>query len=233
MERLKNALACALLASCIALVVFLCLMLRNATEVIRALPAGIQTSIREQGEATRRAAVDAITETRRDALQEIGRTRADLLARVDRLTDVSERSIADLTRRADAQLSTLNATVAANLGRASDSIAEVSTTASGVRPALDNAAKITAQVSDALPLFLDCEHNPNCVFNRYVGVAKSTERAMRSVEQTAPGTLRSVESTAGSVASIARSWEKQTPLYVRAIGWAGSGFLKLKSIFRF
>jgi hypothetical protein len=229
--RLRNALICLLLASLIGLVVYALLLVREATAVISALPAGIERQIREQGQATRDTALAAITDTRREALAEIARTRTELLARVDRLTDVSERSIADLTARADRQLALLNATVASNLGRANNSIAEVSGVASGVRPALENAGRITAQVNDALPLYLDCDHNPDCVFNRYVGVAQSTEKAMRAVAATTPGTLKSVESTAASVASIARSWEKQTPLYVRALGWLGGLGLKLKTIF--
>jgi hypothetical protein len=231
MNRLKNAITCALLASLVGLVVYAILLVRNAIAVVSALPAGIERSIREQGDETRKAALSAITDTRREALAEITRTRGDLLARVDRLTDISERSIADLSERADRHLATLNTTVALNLGRANDSIAEVSGVAAGVRPALENAGRITAQVNDALPLYLDCDHNPDCVFNRYVGVAQSTEKAMRAVAMTAPGTLKSVESTASSVASIARSWEKQTPLYVRALGWLGGLGLKLKAIF--
>jgi len=111
--------------------------------------------------------MSAIEQTRREALKEIARTRADLLTRVDRLTDAAESAIAELTARADTQLGTLNATVAANLGRANESLASVSATAEAVRPALDNAGGITAQVNGALPLFLDCDHNPDCVFNRY------------------------------------------------------------------
>jgi hypothetical protein len=230
---LKTGLMCLLLASLTGLVVYGVTLVREATAVVSALPAGIEKNIREQGDETRKAALSAITDTRREALAEIARTRGDLLARVDRLTDVSERSIADLSTKADAQLGTLNATIATNLGRANDSIAEVAAVGAGAGPILANAEKITGQVNDSLPLFLDCDHNPDCVFNRYVGVAQSTEKAMRAVSQTAPGTLKSVESTAGSVASIAHSWEKQTPLYVRAIGWAGSAFVKIKALFPF
>lgn len=206
------------------------------------LPGLLDATLVREGAATRAAAVSAIhseaarLDARLGSIQgqtfgEVSRTRLDLLERVDRLTEVSERSIAGLTWRADAQLTKLNETVASNLGRANDSLADVSQTAAALRPALDNTAKITAQIDDALPLYLDCDHNADCVFNRYVGVAQSTEKAMREVARTAPGTLKSVESTASSVASIANSWEKQTPIYIRALGWAGSLFMKVKTLF--
>lgn len=209
MNRLRMAIWCALLASLVGFVTSLILLVRQTTAVIAVLPASVERQIREQGKETRAAALAAIRDTRRELLLEVARTRGDLLARVDRLTDVSEQALSEVTASVDA----------------------VSDTATDLRPVLENAAKITAQVNDVLPMFVDCDHNPDCVYNRYVGVAQSTERAMRAVAETAPGTLKSVESTASSVASIARSWEKQTPLYVRVLGWAGSGFLKIKTLF--
>lgn len=83
MNRAKNAITCVLLASLVALVVYVILLVRRATAVVSALPATIQTVIREQGQATRDAALSAITDTRREALAEISRTRGDLLARVE------------------------------------------------------------------------------------------------------------------------------------------------------
>jgi len=167
MQRLRSALVCALLVALTGAVVYGCILVRATTHVIETLPVVAERQIREQGEASRQAAMSAIEQTRREALKEIARTRADLLTRVDRLTDAAESAIAELTARADTQLGTLNATVAANLGRANESLASVSATAEAVRPALDNAGGITAQVNGALPLFLDCDHNPDCVFNRY------------------------------------------------------------------
>jgi methyl-accepting chemotaxis protein len=208
MNRLKMALCCALLASLVGLVASVILLVRQTTTVIAALPAAVERQIREQGKETRTVALAAIGDTRRELLAEVARTRGDLLTRVDRLTDVSERALSEVTASVNA----------------------VSGTATELRPVLENAAKITAQVNDALPMFVDCDHNPDCVYNRYVGVAQSTERAMRAVAETAPGTLKSVESTASSVASIARSWEKQIPLYVRVLGWLGSSFVKIKAL---
>jgi hypothetical protein len=209
MNRLRTALWCALLASLVGLVASLILLVRQTTAVIAVLPAAVERQIREQSKETRTAALAAIGDTRRELLVEVARTRGDLLTRVDRLTDVSERALSEVTASVDA----------------------VSDTATGLRPVLENAAKITAQVNDVLPMFVDCDHNPDCVYNRYVGVAQPAEKAMRAVAETAPETLKSVESTASSVASIARSWEKHTPLYVRVLGWLGSTFLKIKGLF--
>lgn len=208
MNRLRMALWCALLASLVGLVISVIQLVRQTTAVIAALPAAVERQIREQGKETRSAALAAIGDTRRELLAEVARTRGDLLARVDRLTNVSERALSQMTASIDA----------------------VSYTAAELRPALKNAAKITAQVNDALPMFVDCDHNPDCVYNRYVGVAQSTEEALRAVAETAPGTLASVESTTGSVASIAKRWEKHTPLYVRVLGWLGSSLLKIKGL---
>lgn len=169
MERLKQALVCALLATLIAVAVSACVFIREAARTVQVLPAVVERQIEKQGAETQAAALRAIAQVRRDAIREIGVTRRDLLARVD-----------VLTATADARLAGLHATVEANLQRANDSIAEVSAVASGARPVLDNAAKITAQVDDTLPLFLDCDHNPNCVFNRYVGVAQGVERMARA-----------------------------------------------------
>lgn len=209
MNRLRMALCCALLASLVGLAISIVLLVRQTTAVIAVLPAAVERQIREQGQETRSAALAAIGDTRRELLAEVARTRGDLLVRVDRLTEVSERALSEMTASIDA----------------------VAGTAAGLEPVLENAASITAQVNAVLPMFVDCDHNPDCVYNRYVGVAQSTEKAMRAVAESAPGTLQSVQSTTTSVASIAKRWEKHTPLYVRVLGWLGSGFLKIKGLF--
>lgn len=209
MQRLKTALSCALLASFAALGVCLCLMVRRATAVITALPTVVERNIREQGEATRQAALSAIADTRREALAEIGRTRRDVLARVDRLTDVSAGAVADLTDRTDAQLNALNRTVAENLGRVTGA----------AQPVLDNAGQVAGQVNDALPLFLDCDHNADCVFNRYVGTMRGIERMSQAVGASAPGTAQAAERIARNVDGITGNVQRVTDDFVKPKGW--------------
>lgn len=69
--------------------------------------------------------------------------------------------------------------------RIGEAIGPVKTAAAAVQnfqadlhPVLANAAGITGQVNNSLPLFLDCEYNPDCLFNRYQGASKAFEKAM-------------------------------------------------------
>jgi hypothetical protein len=41
--------------------------------------------------------------------------------------------------------------------------------------------EISRQIASAAPLFLDCENNADCLFNRYVGTARGTEKTSEAV----------------------------------------------------
>jgi hypothetical protein len=100
--------------------------------------------------------------------------REDVLPRVDKIE-------ADVTRLVTSSVNDL----AAEVGKANGSI---STLVADLRPVLENSAalvkdakSITGQVDYALPDFLNCEWNQDCVFNRYQGAAKAFENAMLKV----------------------------------------------------
>lgn len=89
------------------------------------------------------------------------------------------------------------------------------------------------QVNDAIPLYLDCTSNPDCVFNRYVGTARAIERTAIAIEKTAPEFTASLNQFTASSAHSAkiiddylteisrpkRWWEKAGT--VGAVGKAG------------
>jgi hypothetical protein len=184
------------------------------------------------------AQIDA---ARADARRESGRYRLAALA-------VAEKALIRADARAGealARTDVLRADVGLQLDAANRSLAEIAAVRRDLQPALEAAARTTGgvdralgQVNDALPLFLDCDHNPDCLYNRYVGVAQSGERAARAIAVAMPDTAQAFKEgaeagrdLARSGANIAKSWEKQTPLYVRVIGWAVKPVVYIKSLF--
>ncbi len=227
-RTVRDALTVVLLLVVIAFVAYLAATARRASIVLKDLPEIVRTEFRIQGDETRRAALDGLDRIRVDTLAEARETRRETLERIDRLTKVTNAAIERLTFRVDDQMSTLNRNLDGALHRVTD---DVGRSLRGVDPVLVNVAGITGQVNDALPMFLECEGNDNCVFKRYVRVSDSIDTSTAAFAETAPPTLRAVQSTSESVSSIAESWAKQTPLHVRVIGWLGKVGLAFRGFF--
>jgi hypothetical protein len=69
------------------------------------------------------------------------------------------------------------------LARVDTALGKIEELRGDLKPVFDHAANLTKQVDDAAPLFLDCEFNQDCVFNRYVGASKGVERAAMNFGQ--------------------------------------------------
>jgi hypothetical protein len=129
--------------------------------------------------------------TRTDLVRQVAAARKDLAGQI-------EASRKDLLGRAERQLAALRGDVMGQVAetrkvadqRIGDTLAHVDTALGKIeelrgdlKPVFDHAASITRQVDDAAPLFLDCEFNQDCVFNRYVGASKGVERAAMNFGQ--------------------------------------------------
>jgi ABC-type transporter Mla subunit MlaD len=169
MKTIQQIFVCALLAALTAVAV-------SAVRVLNAIPAEMR--------ATRAALVGEVEAARCDLNSQLGSLaarserqiaalRKDTLAEVDQIRQTADRRTVDMLARADVALGTLEAT------------------RRDLEPTLANSAAISAQVNDALPLFLDCDHNADCMFNRYVGASKGIERAAMNFGQ-ASADVRSV-----------------------------------------
>jgi hypothetical protein len=121
-----------------------------------------------------------IRETR-EALIQVAATRRDLDAQLRNLTDRSERQVAALCRDTLTEIDEIPATASRHSGdtlpRADAALATLDATRQDLKPVLAHSAATAAQVNDAPPPFLDCDRNPDCVFNRCVGASKGIERA--------------------------------------------------------
>src|SRR5580692_11227041 len=165
MKTIQQTLACILLAAVASLAVCSVLLVRAATWAVAALPNEIQ--------ATRSALVGEIAATRIDLTTQIAAARRDLLARTEREADALRKDVI-------AEASEVRITADRRLG---DTLSRVDSVRQDLKPSLDHTAAITAQVNDALPLYLDCDHNPDCAFNRFQGTSKAIERASANFGQ--------------------------------------------------
>jgi hypothetical protein len=169
MKTIKQTLACILLAAAASLAVYSVLLVRAATWAVAALPNEVRT--------TRSALIGEIAATRVDLMNQIAASRRDLLVRTEREANAIRH---DVMTEAAAIRTTTDRRLGDTLTRVDTALATVDSLRQDLKPSLDHTATITAQVNDALPLYLDCDHNPDCVFNRYVGVSKGVEHAAQN-----------------------------------------------------
>ncbi len=176
MRRLKIALTCALLAALTGVAVQAILLLHAATVATRALPGAVTVEL----QAARTAVLAEVRAARGGLASQVEAARKDLLGR-------TERQVAALRRDAMGEVGQIRSTADRRMGdtlaRVDVALEKVEELRGDLKPALVHAASITRQVDDAAPLFLDCEYNPDCVFNRYVGASKGIERAAMNFGQ--------------------------------------------------
>ena len=192
MKSLEQVLRCLLLAVLVGLAAGAIWLERAATATLAA--AG------QEVHGTRAALVEELRGARRDLKDETMAARSEVLVR-------SERQVAalrsDLVGEVEAVRMTADARVGDTLARADRALTVVEALEGQLQPVLTHSAGITAQVENGLPLFLDCDHNPDCAFNRYQGTAKAVERA------------------AGDFSAMSQDFRRDWPGYLRT--WNGIG----------
>jgi hypothetical protein len=76
--------------------------------------------------------------------------------------------------------------------------AQMSTLNETVATTLKPVGEAAQQVNEAAPLWLDCEFNPDCAFNRYQGAAKAFEHTAIVIAAAAPSLVSSADKIAAS-----------------------------------
>jgi hypothetical protein len=170
MHTVRQVFVCALLAALTALSIAATIFVRAATATVAAAPAEIRL--------TRAALVAEATAARQDLNRQIAATRSAALALSDRQATAFRTGL--LERTADFG-DTTSRQFGVTLSQIDTALATATSLAGELRPTLRHSAAISAQLDASLPMFLDCDHNPDCVFNRYVGVSRSAETAATDV----------------------------------------------------
>jgi hypothetical protein len=182
------------------------------TEVPKLLPA-LQETINQQGEQTRQAALSAIDSQSNNisklVSKELGEARKLVAAELNNTRNVLSSELA-LTRESADKIAVMSdsrlAAIQTDLNTQIDKIkTDLNTQLTAANFTLSNTLEpmtnIGKQFADAAPLFLDCDHNADCFFNRYVGAA------------------RAVENGSGSLASIANTADKYTKKLTEPKPW--------------
>ena len=228
MKTFQQILVCAFLSALTALVVCTILLLRAATATVAAIPGEV--------EATRRELIGVVEAARKDLTAQVESARQDVLTRSERQsaalrTDVMA-EVAEIRKMADRRLGD-------TLARADTALGTVEALRRDLKPVLDNSAAITAQVNASLPLFLDCDHNADCFFNRYVGASRGIERAALNFGQASttfnsalPGFVRNADSLVADSAATANNIKRLTTpkWYDRLIGYGLNGVVIYRNL---
>lgn len=228
MKTVQQILVCALLAALTAVAV-------TTAYVVGAVPDEIR--------ATRAAATGEVRATRAALVGEVRATRRDLDAQLNSLAARSERQFSALRLETLAEVDQIRQTADRRLGdtlaRADTALGTVAAARRDLQPTLENSAAITAQVNDALPLFLDCDHNPDCMFNRYVGASKGIESAAMNFGQASADARKAVPQMLATwnqigvgVAGTASNLDRMTKphWYDRLIGYGLNGILIYRNL---
>jgi len=228
MKTFQQILVCAFLSALTALVVSAILLLHAATATVAGIPGEV--------EATRRELIGVVEAARKDLTAQVESGRQDVLTRSERQsaalrTDVMT-EVAEIRKMADRRLGD-------TLARADTALGTVEALRRDLQPVLDNSAAIAAQVNASLPLFLDCDHNADCFFNRYVGASRGIERAASNFGQASttfnsalPGFVRNADSLVADSAATANNLNRLTKpkWYDRLIGYGLNGVVIYRNL---
>jgi hypothetical protein len=178
------------------------------------LPATLDRAVAREAEATREMLSRLVTERGNALDAQLTGLRRDVRQME---TDIARRAEGQLNlirRDLNAQLSQLSGTVTNQTAAVTASAANVLQQYGELSIPLNKTLK---QVSETADLALDCDHNPDCVYNRYVGTMRGVEKTAvavakmaDSVQQVTPETARAVQHTSRDMAIIVNRFARPT-----------------------
>jgi hypothetical protein len=228
METIRQICVCALLAALTGLAVCAIGLVRAATATVSAVPGEM--------DATRTAVVGEVRAARVDVLarseRQVAALRRDVLAEAGEMRVMADRRVGDSLARFDAAVTMAN-------GRLGEFTGAAAGLRSDFQQTLQPVGALATQVNEAAPMFLDCQYNADCVFNRYVGVSTGVERAALNFGQASvtlqaamPRLLTNADSlVADSAATAANIKRLTTPKwYDRLIGYGLNGVVMYRNL---
>jgi hypothetical protein len=223
----------------ILMLIMIAVFFWRAAVVVSDLPDLAERQIREQGELTRSAARQLLetqlADTRKSLEAELNSTRL-LLSRELAATRSEVRGIATM---ADRRLASLQGSLEDQLMFTRKSLdgrlGEFNANLQGV---LQPAGSVAKQFAEAAPLFLDCDHNADCAFNRWVGLSRGVEkmadaggRMSVTLDKSLPPFLDNTNHIAHNVGRFTDKFVEKKPFY-RYVLDAAPGALAIWKVFK-
>jgi hypothetical protein len=160
--------------------------------------------------AARRLEIQAAL-LRSETLMEVREARIHLTETVGLLPGLVDARAGRLESIADRRLGEALATVDMAAASVQDVTLRAGPVLNHAAALLEHAGGVARQVDEAAPLWLDCESNPSCAFNRYAGVAKAAEvsaqetaETMRAIRAATPQVLTNLDKTTANVERLTR-----------------------------
>lgn len=156
---------------------------RDVPRLIDTRAASIQSDARQLIE-------QGLIDIRHDLVEQVALTRSASLREIQ---DTRTALVHDALPKVIAGVDRIRVDAAGQLGRTNDTLA------AAVKPMQESAQ----QVDEALPMFLECDHNADCLFSRFQGTSKAIERTAQVIAAEAPKMSAHVESVAVSADRVA------------------------------
>jgi hypothetical protein len=203
------------------------LFLTIKVEIPKMLPA-LQQTIKEQGEETRKVTVAMVNKQGGDlqllVAAELKNTRilvTDEIAKTSHLlsTELSKtrNTAVDITTVLDNRIAVIQADLDKQLTVTNSTLAE----------SLKPFNSIGKQIDAVAPMFLDCEYNADCFFNRYVG----TMRGIEKMSQNGAETSKSITKISDNVSKVTDEFVKPKPWYKTLLNYVTSSAIVVAKFF--
>jgi hypothetical protein len=236
MGRINKVLLGLVFTSIIVVAAVLCSFIRSLQLVVESTPPMLERQIALQGDLTR-SALTNLVDTKLTSIQstlsnelklarnlvhtELDQTRQSLTTLVSSELTQTRGSILSISSTLDSRLSSIQSDLSTNLSRANLNLETQLTDFNGtLRFTLAPVTSLTAKLNDTAPLFLDCDHNADCLFNRWVGMSRGVEELAIS-----SGKIST------DVSILTHKFVQPTPWYKQALNYLGVAGIAAAKIF--
>ena len=217
MQKLIRILTAVLLAAAVWLVASVNSFLAALERTTVTLPATLDRTAAREAEAMREMLSRLVNERGNAIDKQLTGLRSDIRQMEGDLAGRAEKHLSLMRRDLNTQLSSLNGTITSETARVTIPAADLIQKYAELSEPANRTLK---QVSETAELALDCDHNPDCVYNRYVGTMRGVEKTSAAVAKMADSIQEVTPETAKAVQSTSRDMAILVNRFTRPAHWA-------------